>query len=145
MSEVSLETVGLEHAAPVRTSPSKIALWTGRVLSGLIGIALIMGGLTDVLKTQMAVDGLAQAGYPAHVIVPLGWVMIACAVIYLIPQTAVLGAILLTGYFGGAVATHVRMGDPVGMTVPAIIFAAVTWGALLLREPRLRALLPVRR
>ena len=85
----------------------------------------------------------AQFGYPSGLIVPIGVVELACVVLYVIPRTAVLGAVLLTGYLGGAIATHVRLSDP--SFAGPLIFGIMVWAGLYLREPRLRALLPLRR
>jgi hypothetical protein len=129
-----------------RQTPGRAAFWVGWVLTVLPAAMLIMGGVMDLLKPPFVVEGLQRAGYPERVIVPLGVVTIACGLLFLIPQTAVLGALLLTGYLGGAVATHVRVGDPLLSTglVPVYV-AIVLWLGLLLREPRLRAVLPLRR
>lgn len=83
-------------------------------------------------------------GYPEQVILPLGVVLCVCTVLYLVPQTAVLGAILLTGYLGGAVATHVRHEDGLFAVFFPAIFGALLWGGLVLRDPRLAALVPWR-
>ena|SRR5947207_3107132 len=118
----------------------KSMIWTGRVLSTLIILAIIMAGTMSLLKPQAAVEGTIKSGYPESVMRPLGITALACAILYAIPQTSVLGAILLTGYFGGAVATHVRLGQ--GQMVVAVIFGIVTWLGIYLRDARLRALIP---
>src|SRR5262245_2321092 len=83
--------------------------WAGRILSGLPALFLLVDGVMKLIKPEMVVKSTVELGYPESVILPLGVVLLACTVLYLIPQTAVLGAILLTGYLGGAVATHVRV------------------------------------
>ena len=115
--------------------------WAGWVLTVLLSLFLAMGGVMNVMRSQMAVEGLAKYGYPPGVLVPLGVVVLVCVALYLIPQTAVLGAILLTGYLGGAVNTHVRAGEPWFL---AAIFGALVWLALYLRDARIRALVPLR-
>ena len=130
-------------AAPAPTA-GKAARWAGWILGGLAALGLFAGGVTDLVKPPFVVEGLARAGYPESVIVPLGVVVIACVLLYLIPATAAVGAILLTGYFGGAVATHVRIGDPASMWLVPILYAVVLWTALVLRDRRLRAVLPGR-
>src|SRR6266581_3705169 len=142
-----------EAARPVRVSaaeppvagPSKKALWTGRILSGLAVLFLTFDATIKILQLPAAVEGTSQLGYPTSVILGLGIVQIVCLAVYLVPRTAVLGAILWTGYFGGASATHVRVGDPLFSHVlfPTYV-AALIWGGLFLREDRLRALLPLR-
>src|SRR6266481_953074 len=94
------------HTPPV----SKKLLWTGRIISGLPALFLLVDGVMKLVKPDPVVKATLELGYPESVITGLGIVLIACTVIYLIPRTSVLGAILLTGYLGGAVATHVRVG-----------------------------------
>jgi hypothetical protein len=90
-------------------------------------------------------EAFVKLGYPTSLAVPIGIVLLVCVVIYVIPRTSVLGAILLTGYLGGAIATHVRVGDPLFSHVlfPTYV-ALLLWGGLYLREDRLRALIPLR-
>jgi hypothetical protein len=120
-------------------------IWTGRVLSAVAALFLLFGGVMDLLKPASVVEAIKQFGYPENVIVPLGIAVIACTLIYLIPRTSVLGAILLSGYLGGAVATHVRAGQGWGEILFPVVFAAIVWGGLWLREPRLRGLIISRR
>lgn len=117
-------------------------LWAGRILSGLVVAFLLFDGSIKILKLPAAVEGTARLGYPAGVLVPLGIVLLACVALYLIPRTSVLGAILLTGYLGGATATQVRLGDP--WFVLPVVFGVMAWGGLYLRDARLRALIPTR-
>lgn len=121
---------------------SKAAFWIGWILSALPAMLMLLAGGAGIAQPPNAVEGLEKMGYPREVGVPLGVVQVACALIYLIPQTAVLGAILLTGFLGGAVATHVRVSEQFFMP---IIVGVVFWLGLYLREPRLRALVPWRR
>jgi hypothetical protein len=101
----------------------------------------LVSAVMKFVKPDDVVKGFAHLGWPENLAVGLGILEIACTVIYVIPRTAVLGAILLTGYLGGAIATHVRIGDP--FYVP-IILGVLVWGGLYLRDARLRALLPLR-
>jgi hypothetical protein len=117
-----------------------VPIWIGWVLSLLVAAFMTLDGVMKLVKPPFVVEGTAKLGYPEGVIVGLGVVVLCCVALYVYPRTAVLGAILLTGYFGGAVASHVRLGEPYFM---ALIFGIVTWLALLLREPRLRGLLPM--
>jgi len=123
---------------------SKKALWTGRVLSGLPALFLLVDGVMKLVKPDFVVKATAELGYQESVILGLGIVLIACTVVYLIPRTSVLGAILLTGYLGGATASHVRHGDSLFTIVFPIVFGVLIWGGLFLREDRLRALIPLR-
>lgn len=119
---------------------------TGRVLSGLAAAFLIFDSIGKLLRVQPVIEGTVSLGYPVSVIIPLGVTLLTCVVVYLVPRTAVLGALLLTGYLGGAVATHVRVGHPLltHTLFPAYV-AALLWGGLMLRDDRLRAFLPFRR
>jgi hypothetical protein len=124
---------------------SKGALWTGWVLSALPALFLLFDGAMKLVKPAFVVEATVQLGYSESVILPLGIILLVCTVFYLIPNTAVLGAILLTGYLGGAVATHVRAGDgPFEILFP-VVFGALLWGGLVLRDERLRSLVPWRR
>ena len=122
-------------------APSPAALWTGRVLSVLPCLMLFMSAGFKLAKAPMVVEGFTKIGIPEQAIVPIGAVELACTILYLIPQTAVLGAILLTGYLGGAVLVHVIQGQG---WYPPFIFGVVLWTGLYLRDPRLRALAPLR-
>jgi DoxX-like family len=115
-------------------------LWAGRILSALPALFLLFDGAMKLVKPEFVVKATVELGYPESVIVGLGIVLLACTVVYLIPQTAVLGAILLTGYLGGAVATHVRAGDGLFPIVFPVIFGALLWGGLYLRDERLRSI-----
>jgi hypothetical protein len=128
-----------------RNGASKGAFWTGWVLSILPSLFLLMGGTMSLMKPPQAVEGTVKMGFSENVMTPLGITVIVCTVLYLFPKTSVLGAILLTGYLGGAVATHVRVGDPMfGKTLVPVYFGIVIWLGLVLRCPRLRALVPLR-
>ncbi len=123
---------------------SKARLWTGRILSGLAVLFLLFDAIIKLIKIRPVVEGFARLGYPEGVAVPIGVVLLVCVIIYVIPRPSVLGAILLTGYLGGAVATHVRVGDPLFSHVlfPTYV-GLLIWGGLYLREERLRALVPL--
>jgi hypothetical protein len=123
---------------------SKGALWTGRVLSGLAALFLLFDGAAKLVKPDFVVKTTVGLGYSESVIVPLGVVLLVSTVLYLVPGTSVLGAILLTGYLGGAVATHVHHQDSAFEIVFSAIFGALLWGGLVLRDLRLRSLVPWR-
>lgn len=119
------------------------AVWAGRILSGLPALFLVVDGAMKLVKPDVVVKGTVELGYPESVIFPLGVVLLSCTVLYLIPQTAVLGAILLTGYLGGAVATHVRVGAGMFPICFPVVFGVLLWGGLFLRDGRLRELIPL--
>src|SRR6266850_8235305 len=122
---------------------SPVRLWAGRTMSALPALFLLVDGAMKLVKPEPVVKATVELGYPEGVLFGLGMVLLACNILYLIPRTAVLGAILLTGYLGGAVATHVRVGSALFSIVFPIIFGVLIWGGLYLREPRLRALIPL--
>ena len=128
------------------TTISNRSLWAGRVLSGLGALFLLFDGVIHVLKITPVVEAFAQLGYPLGVSVTLGIIEIVCVILYLIPRTSVFGAILLTGYLGGAIATQVRVGAPLfSTTLFPIYVALLIWGGLYLRDDAVRALIPLRR
>jgi DoxX-like family len=120
-------------------------LWAGRILSALPVLFLLMDGIMKLVKPEPVVKATIELGYPESVIVTLGIILLVCVVFYVVPRTAVLGAILLTGYLGGAIATHVRVGNPLFSHILFPVYLAVLiWGGLLLRDPRLRAFILLR-
>src|ERR1700704_4255150 len=123
---------------------SKKMLWTGRVISALPALFLLLDGVMKLVKPAPVVEATVDLGYPEGVILGLGIVLLACTVLYLIPRTAVLGAILLTGYLGGAVTSHVRHEDGLFTIIFPVIFGALLWGGLYLRDERLRSIIPWR-
>jgi len=123
---------------------AKGEVWTGRIMSAVPAIFLLVDGAMKLMKPAVAVETTVQLGYSESVILGLGILLLASTILYLIPSTAVLGAILLTGYLGGAVATHVRVGGPLFNVVFPVIVGALLWGGLFFRDRRLRELLPLR-
>lgn len=118
-------------------------LWAGRVLSALPVLMMLMSAVVKFMKPAAVVETfISKLGYPENTLVPIGVLELACIVLYAIPQTAVLGAVLVTGYLGGAIATHVRVGDPF---VSPLVLGVFAWAGLYLRDERLRALLPLRK
>src|SRR6266850_5801342 len=127
-----------------QTAPtSKGMLWAGRIMSALPVLFFLMDGVMKLVKPPIVVTATVQLGYPESVILPIGIVLILCTLLYIVPRTSVLGAILLTGYLGGAVATHVRVGAGAFPIVFPIIFGVLIWGGLCLRDERVRTLIPV--
>jgi len=127
----------------IQTTISSGRLWGGRIMSWLPALFLLVDGVMKLFKPAVVVEATVKLGYPESIILPIGIVLTVCTIIYLIPRTAVLGAILLTGYLGGAVATHVRVGEGLFPIAFPIIFAVLLWGGLYLRDNRLRTLIPL--
>ena len=127
---------------PTPVTPSKGLLWTGRILSALPVLMLLFSAAMKFSGSPDLAKGFAHLGWNIELAPGLGVLELVCTVLYAIPRTSVLGAILLTAYLGGATAAHVRVGDPF---VSTIIVGVVLWGGLFLRNPRLRALLPLTR
>ena len=126
-------------------SSAKKRSTAGYVLTGLVAAFLTFDTVMKLLQLAPAVQGTTELGYPAGTVVVIGAIELVCLVLYLIPPTSVLGALLLTGYLGGAIATHVRVGSPLPThTLFPVYVALMVWGGLCLRESRLRALLPFR-
>jgi DoxX-like family len=124
---------------PAATEISRASLWTGRVVTGVISILLAMDSALKVFVLTPAVEATAQLGYPAGIVFPLGIYELVSLVLYLVPRTSILGAVLWTGYLGGAVATHVRLDNPLFThTLSPIYVAIMLWGGLWLRDRRLR-------
>jgi hypothetical protein len=133
---------------PTSTPPAPTParwLWAGRILSVLPVLFLAFDAVAKLMRLPPVLEACAKLGYSENVAGPLGITLLTCVVLYAVPRTSVLGAILLTGYLGGAVATHVRVGDPLFSHIlfPTYV-AALVWGGLYLRDARLGALLPFR-
>jgi len=119
---------------------SRGARITGWIISGFIGLFMLFDGAAKVARFAPYVEGTVKAGFADGLVVPLGILALFCTILYLIPRTSVLGAILLAAYLGGATATHVRLGQPFYFPV---VFGILTWFALYLRDARVRALVPL--
>jgi hypothetical protein len=133
------------HSATQTAPAPKTSLWAGRVISGLVVLFMLFDSSIKLMKLTPAVEATAKLGYPVSIVFPLGIALFACTVLYAIPRTSILGAILLTGYLGGAVATNVRVGNPLfGYVLFPVYVGVLLWLGLLLRDVRLRALIPLR-
>jgi DoxX-like family len=122
---------------------SKTTLWIGRVMSALPALLVLMSSVMKLMKMAAVVEGFARAGLSERLILPVGIIELTCVIVYVIPQTAVLGAILMTGLLGGATITTLRIGDP---TYPMpVVLGMLAWGGLFLRDTRLRELIPIRK
>lgn len=126
----------------VQTAPaSKAKLWTGRIMSGLVIAFLAMDVVGKFVVPQPVVEGMAKLGWPAHLSVPVGVILLICVTLYAIPRTAIVGAILLTAYFGGAVATHMRVQDPLFSHILFPVYMGIlAWGGLFCRYEKVRVL-----
>jgi hypothetical protein len=130
-----------------KTSTSTKTLWAGRIMSGLVVLFLLVDAGFKLIRPlpAPAVEAFGKLGYPVEFAGGIGVLLLACVAVYLIPRTSVLGAILLTGYLGGAVASHVRVGDPwFSHALFPVYVGLLIWGGLYFREPRLRAVIPLR-
>ena len=117
-------------------------LWAGRIVSAVAVLFLAMDGVTHLMKPPPVAQAFQSLAFPLSLSVELGIIELVCVVVYAIPRTSILGAILLAGYLGGAVATHLRVLDPLFDTIFPIIIGALVWGGIYFRDPRLRALIP---
>jgi hypothetical protein len=131
----------------IYTGPrSNKRIWAGGIVSALPVLFLLFDGTIHIMRIPSVVAGFAQAGFPISTAVPLGIIEIVCIILYVIPRTSVLGAILLTGYLGGAVATNVRQQLPMlGYVLFPVYVAVFIWGGLWLRDDRIRSLIPLSR
>jgi len=130
----------------VQTNPtSSAALWIGRVMSGLVIAFMLLDGAMKLVPLDVVITTSEQMGIPGNLARTLGILGLICTVLYAIPRTSIIGAILLTGYLGGAIASHLRLGDPIFThTLFGLYLGLLAWGGLYLRDDRLRALIPLR-
>src|SRR6266851_1233507 len=127
-------------------SLSKKSVWTGRVLSGLVMAFMVFDAVIHLMRPAPVVEAFAKLGLPLRLAVTLGIIELVCVVLYVIPRASILGAILLTGYLGGAVATNLRVGNPLFTYILSpVYFGMLIWGGLFFRDSQLRALIPLRR
>lgn len=132
----------MQRASSVQPA-SGTARWAGLILSGLVIVFLLIDGAIKLVPLDVVIETSAELGLGAHLARPLGIITLACTILYAIPRTSVLGAILLTAYMGGAIATHVRVGSPLfSHTLFGVYLGLMIWGGLYLRDERLRALIP---
>jgi hypothetical protein len=119
-------------------------LWTGRILSGLMALFFVFDGVAHLMKPAPVVEAFGRLGYPLSASVGIGVLALICTAIYVTPKSAVLGAILLTGYLGGAVSTHVRAGSTLFERIFPLILGALVWTGIFVRDAQLRKLIPLR-
>jgi hypothetical protein len=136
------ETMNL-HQAP-ETKTLHRALWAGRIMSALVVIALLADGTIQLFAPAQMASMLQETGFAMDSTRVVGSILLACVILYAIPATAVLGAILVTGFLGGAICAHLRIGE-LGSPPEfiSLLLGAMTWGGLYLRDPRIRAILPL--
>jgi hypothetical protein len=141
-SAAAPESNKMLNKSDATTAPAlKKMLWAGRIVGALVVLFLLFDSLVKLMRLPLAVEPTVRLGYPESLVLGIGIVELVCLVVYVIPPTSILGAILLTGYLGGATATHVRIGDPFFFP---IVVGVLVWLGLFLRDDRLRALLPLR-
>jgi DoxX-like family len=135
-------------AIPAHRESTTGMIWTGRVLTGLATAFFAMDGTMKFIQPQFVIDATRGIGWPTDpaTLGVLGFLLLACTVFYIIPRAVVLGAIMLTGYLGGAVASHARLGDPLFThDLFGVYMGVFVWGGLWMRDPRVRALIPISR
>lgn len=134
----------LMSTTTVSATTSRGMLWTGRVISGLVVLFMLFDCITKIIRLPQVIDASVKMGFTVSMVVGVGWTLLACVILYVIPQTSVLGAILLASYLGGAVATNVYIHNPALNSCIAISVGVLAWLGVYLRESRLRALVPFR-
>jgi|SRR5258708_2831395 len=133
------------HAAAQPGTLSKKSLWTGRIMSGLVAAFMVFDAVIHLMKPAPVVEAFAKLGFPIRLAVPLGIIELVCVVLYVIPRMSILGAILLTGYLGGAIAIQMPTGNSLfGQVLFPVYVGVMVWGGLYLRDDRLRTLIPLR-
>lgn len=125
----------------LRVQPTNTALWTGRILGAIVALFMTMDAVLHLARPEPVATSFAQLGLPLRLSIPIGVLSLACTALYVMPRTALLGAVLLTGYLGGAIAIQARAGSAVFPTVFPVIIGALAWTALALRDQRVRAII----
>jgi len=124
---------------------SRKSLWAGRIITGLVAAFLLFDAVIHLMKPAPVVEGFAKLGFPIRFAIPLGIIELVCVLMYLIPRTSIFGAILLTGYLGGAIAIQLPTGNPFfGEVLFPVYIGVFLWGGIYLRDEKLRALVPLR-
>ena len=128
------------------TEISRSRLWTGRIVAGIIAAFMLFDAAMKFVNPAPVREAFARTGWPVHLSPVLGAILLASSILWLVPRTSILGAILLTGYLGGAVAANLRLEEPVfSHTLFPVYFGVLLWGSLWLRDPRVTALIPLRK
>jgi hypothetical protein len=140
-----VSSVAFLERLTVEASSSKAGIWAGRIISVIVVLFLIFDAAMKLIKEPHVLAASADLGYPVSSIVLIGAILLGCTLVYVIPRTSILGAVLLTGYLGGALASNLRVGHPVFQCIFPIIFGALVWVGLLLRDARLREMTVIRK
>ncbi|MEO8563891.1 MAG: DoxX family protein [bacterium] len=142
MAASAFDDITYAASRPTTTrAPGKAALWTSRILTGIVAVLLAMDAGMKLIRAKAAVEGSVQLGFAPDQVFVIGVIALVCLVLYLVPRTAPLGAVLWTGYFGGAVVTHLRVGNPLFTHILSGVYVStLIWVSLYLRDPRVRAL-----
>jgi hypothetical protein len=128
------------------TEISRSRLWTGRIIAGIISAFMLFDAAIKFINPVQVREAFARTGWPVHLSPVLGAILLASTILWVVPRTSILGAILLTGYLGGAVAANLRLENPLFTnTLFPVYFGVLLWGSLWLRDPRIKALIPLRR
>ena len=143
-SQLQLSEI-LPQSRERKQSTSKGRLWTGRVLTGLSVLFLLFDAVGKLVMPPQVTEACARLGFPLALIPSVGILLLVCTAVYALPRTAILGAVLLTGFLGGAVAIQMRAGSPLFETAFPVLFGVLVWAGILLRERRLLDLFPLRR
>lgn len=136
-----METINVQPTA----LSGKGALWTGRIITGIIVLFLLVDAVMKVVESKPAMEGSVQLGWPEHDVQAIGIVLLLATVLYVVPRTSILGAILLTGYLGGATSIMVRAMQPGHPYLFPVVFGVLVWAGLFLRDEKVRALIPLRK
>lgn len=129
-----------QGAAVGSDSPPAKKVWTGRIINVLVILFLLVDAIPKLLRLEFAVDATVELGYPDNTVVWIGLALLVCTVLYTVPRTSILGAVLLTGYLGGATATQVQLDEPWALVFP-VVFGVLVWVGQYLRDSRVRSLL----
>ena len=139
---MTTQTLSTEKTLNEQTTSPK-QTWAGRIVSGLVVLFMVMDGTMKLFKPAVVLEANARLGYPESTLVGIGVTLLACTALYVIPRTSTFGAILLTGYLGGAVASNVRAAEVLFNTLFPVMIGVLVWGGLWLRDSRLRNLVPL--
>jgi len=137
-----METINVQQPQALS---GKGALWTGRIITGIVVLFLLVDAIMKVIESGPAMEGSVQLGWPEQAVQGIGIVLLSATILYVIPRTSILGAIILTGYLGGATAVMVRAMQPGHPYLFPVVFGVLVWAGLFLRDEKLRALIPLRK
>ena len=137
-----METINVQQPQALS---GKGALWTGRIITGIVVLFLLVDAIMKVIESGPAMEGSVKLGWPEQAVQGIGIVLLSATILYVIPRTSILGAIILTGYLGGATAVMVRAMQPGHPYLFPVVFGVLVWAGLFLRDEKLRALIPLRK